>query len=64
MNYDIKDVHITNVMTGDTVIHNDKLVTVGKSDITRDSFIGTSLFGDSYNLGHKPVKKAFIVKAY
>lgn len=31
--------------------------TVGKGNIKRDSFMGTSIFGDTYRLGRLPVKK-------
>lgn len=56
-NYTISQVHISTVKIGDTVEHGGKFMTVGKGDIKTDSFMGTSLFGDSYSLGHKKVKK-------
>ncbi|ECA5825993.1 hypothetical protein EL832_10220 [Salmonella enterica subsp. enterica serovar Hvittingfoss] len=53
----LTDVHISTVSTGDTVLHNGILRTVGRKDIKRDDFFGLMLFRDSYNLGTVPVKK-------
>ncbi|HGB3909065.1 TPA: hypothetical protein ACIVLM_000327 [Salmonella enterica subsp. enterica serovar Birkenhead] len=53
----VKDVHISTVGAGDTVLHHGQLRTVGRKDIKRDSFFGLMLFCDSYNLGTLPVKK-------
>lgn len=51
-------VHISTVSAGDTVLHQGKLRTVCRRDIKRSDFFGLMLFGDSYNLGTVPVKKA------
>jgi hypothetical protein len=56
-NYDIKEVHISTIKWGDTVIHNGDMVTVGKNNIKHGGFLGSSLWGDSYKAGHTPVKK-------
>jgi hypothetical protein len=53
----IENVHISRVSNGDTIEHEGKLTTVNTNNIHRDSFMGITLFGDSYNLGTKPVKK-------
>lgn len=50
-----KKVHISTINQGDTVIHRGHLMTVGKSDIGYSSFMGWTLFGDSYKLGYEPV---------
>ena len=50
-----KKVHISTINQGDTVIHRGQLMTVGKSDIRYSSFMGWTLFGDSYKLGYEPV---------
>ena len=63
MNYKIKKVHINNIKAGDTVKHNNKIMTVCDTDIKYCSFMGVSLFGDSYYLGHKLVEKVEILKA-
>lgn len=55
--YDIKEIHITNVHNGDTVMHNGQIMTVCAKNIKHDKFMGTSLFGDSYRSGTIPVKK-------
>ena len=49
-----KQVHIRSIKGGDTVMHNDKMMTVCNKDITR-GFCGTCLFGDSYKTGMVPV---------
>lgn len=49
-------VNLNSVQGGDTVLHKGKLRTVSKSDITRDPFIGLSIFGDSYHIKRKIVK--------
>jgi hypothetical protein len=51
-----KDIHIDHVKVGDTVLHNGDILTVCATNIRKSSFMGTSLFGDTYSLGHKPVK--------
>jgi hypothetical protein len=58
-NYDMKTipVHINKIQIGDTVLHNDKTMTVCNSDLKSDLFIGRTLFGDSYCMGYKPVMK-------
>lgn len=63
MSYEITNVHIDNIMPGDTVEHNGKMMTVCRSDIKRGTFMGTTLFGDSYRLGRIPVKKVNIQRA-
>lgn len=50
-----KSIHISDVRPGDTVIHGGTLRTVCASDIRRSEFMGLTLFGDCYQLGHKPV---------
>lgn len=55
-------VHISQIKRGDTVLHNDKMRTVCKTDIKHSSFMGTTLFGDSYNLGYKLVAKILFKK--
>ena len=50
-----EEVHISRIMPGDTIYHNGKEMTVCKKDITRDDFMGISIFGDCYRLGTTPV---------
>lgn len=57
-NYTIENVHISEIQTGDTILHTDgKIRTVCRNDIKEDPFIGLHLFGDTYLLGTKPVKR-------
>lgn len=64
MKYTIVETHIDNICIGDTILCNDdKIRTVGKSDIKYDKLMGRTLFGDSYLLGREPVKKLNIYHA-
>lgn len=51
----MKKIHISKVNAGQTVLHNGEVRTVCNSDIRHCKFMGITLFGDSYNLGYKPV---------
>lgn len=53
----MKQVHISTIQSGDTIQHNGEIKTVSGNNIKRCSFMGTTLFGDSYSLGHKLVTK-------
>ena len=57
-----KKVHISTIRQGDTILHNGELITVSRDYIKRDPFMGLTLYGDSYNLGYKPVIKVIIKK--
>jgi proteasome assembly chaperone (PAC2) family protein len=58
--FKIKEVHISTIKHGDTIIHADGLLTtVGRKNITR-GFCGIALFGYSYNSGTILVKKVLI----
>jgi hypothetical protein len=51
-----REIHIDSVKAGDTVRCPDGIDrTVCAKDIRRDPFIGTTLWGDSYMCGHRPV---------
>lgn len=55
------NVHISQIRPGDTILHTDgRVSTVCRKDIEWNSFMGYSLFGDSYRLGTLPVKKLLI----
>jgi len=62
MKYEIINLHISRIAIGDTVMHNGKMFTVGKDDIKSGGFCGITLFGDSYNMGTKPVKKILFLR--
>ena len=52
--------HTSEIMVGDIVLCFDgQERTVTASSIKRRTFMGTTIFGDSWNLGYKPV---FVVK--
>lgn len=63
MNYEVKDVHISTIKAGDTIVVDGELKTVTNSNIKRDELLGITLFGDSYVAGRIPVKKAVIKRA-
>jgi hypothetical protein len=63
MIYEIVETHITDIKHGDCIIENGVVVTVSKNHIKCDALFGTTLRGDSYNLGRKPVLKAVIKRA-
>lgn len=51
-----REVHISTVKAGDTVACPDGQVrTVCAKDILKDPHVGTTLWGDSYMCGHRPV---------
>ena len=49
--------HISQIRIGDTILHNNEVKTVSGNNIKHDSFMGKTLFGDSYHLGYKLVTK-------
>ena len=53
----MKQVHISTIRIGDTILHNGEVKTISGNNIKYCPFIGTTLFGDSYNLGYKLVIK-------
>lgn len=62
MSYDIQLTNKENIKTGDTILCNDgKLRTVCRNNIT-NGFMGLCLFGDSYQLGCKKVKRVINLK--
>lgn len=52
-----KQVHISQIQVGDTILHNGEQKTVSGNNLKLCRFMGTTLFGDSYNLGYKLVTK-------
>lgn len=47
--------HISKVQHGDTIFHKGKIKTLTNDNIRRCSFMGVSIWGDSYHGGHKLV---------
>lgn len=50
-------VHISQIKSGDTVLHEGVLQTVSGNNMKECKFMGRTLFGDSYNLGTKLVSR-------
>lgn len=63
MIYEIVETHITDIKHGDCIIENGAMVSVSNSHIKSDPFFGTTLRGDSYNGGRKPVLRTVIKRA-
>ena len=57
MTYTEEKIHISMITAGDTILHNDVITTVSGNNIKRCSFMGITLFGDSYSLGYKLVTR-------
>ena len=47
-------IHISRIRSGDTIYHNNKMMTVCNENIKR-GFCGITIFGDSYRMGTVPV---------
>lgn len=61
MKYEIKPTHISKIKAGDTIKCRDGVMrTVCPKNIHHDRLMGTTIFGDSYNLGNIPVDKVVI----
>ena len=52
-----EEVHISRIRVGDTIMHNGVLTTISGNNIKTCSFMGITLFGDSYRSGYKKVKR-------
>jgi uncharacterized Zn-binding protein involved in type VI secretion len=50
-----KNVHISTIRAGDTVLIGGELTTVCENSLTRIEGMGVALFGDTYNLGYRPI---------
>ena len=59
MIYIVVPTHIDSIRPGDTVLVDGHLKTVSPGD-TKEGFMGTTLWGDSYRLGTWLVKRAII----
>ena len=56
----MEEVHVDCIKVGDTVIHEGELRTVCRNNIGGDTFMGRTLWGDSYRLGTVPVKRVLL----
>ena len=50
-------VDISFIGAGDTIEHNNEMKTITKTNINYIQGLGKTLFGDSYRLGYKKVKR-------
>lgn len=56
--------HISEIENGDAIMHNGHLMTVCNDDIKRCSFMGISIFGDSYRMGRQLVERVTFSKCF
>ena len=63
MKYTIKQVHISTIKHGDSIMHNGNICTVDKHNIKAGGMFGATLFGDSYRAGTKQVQKVIILRS-
>lgn len=56
-NVKIEPVHISNISVGDTIEREGKIMTISGNNLKTNTFMGTTLFGDSYKLGTVLVNK-------
>ena len=57
-NFNVEEVHISQIRVGDIILHNNgETETVCRKHLKRDSFMGHTLFGNSYKLGRTLVKR-------
>ena len=52
---EIEHVHIDEIEIGDTVFHEGQVKTISSYNLKKDKFMGPTIDGDSYNIGHKQV---------
>lgn len=53
-------IHISKLRVGDTILHDGKEKTVSANNIKKCPFMGISVFGDTYNLGYKPITRIIL----
>jgi len=62
-NVSVREVHTSQISVGDTILCPDGTVrTVCNRNIHRCPSMGRSIFGDTYQLGHKPVLRVVITR--
>lgn len=52
-----EQVHISKIRVGDTILRDGVMTTISGNNIKTCPFMGTTLFGDSYNLGYKLITR-------
>lgn len=52
-----KTIHISQVRVGDVILHENTIKTLSAQYLKKNGFMNTSIWGDSYELGTKPVIK-------
>ncbi len=57
-----EQIHISQISAGDTILHNGEMCTVSNTNIKNSTFMGKTLFGDSYRSGTKLVTRLQFIK--
>jgi hypothetical protein len=60
--YTTENVHISTIRAGDTIMFNGDMKTVCQKDIHRGTFMGDTIFGDSYRGGALQVERVLFPK--
>lgn len=64
LKFRIVPTNVSEISIGDTIKCRDGVIrTVGRNNMRHLQGIGTTIFGDSYNLGNIPVDKVVIIRA-
>jgi hypothetical protein len=63
MNYAVELKNISTIRAGDLIRHEGIIRTVSANNIKYNSFMGTTIFGDSYSIGNKLVEKIVLQNA-
>ena len=53
----MEKIHISEIKFGDAILHNGEIKTVCVKDIKDNTFMGRTIFGDSYKLGRTLVTR-------
>lgn len=61
-NFTVDVVHMSQINAGDTVLINNVLHTVSKTNIKHDKFMGYSIYGSSYYESYQFIKKVTFLK--
>jgi hypothetical protein len=58
--YNTEKIHIDLLRVGDTIVHNGEIKTISGNNLKRNTFMGTTVFGDSYHSGNKKVTRVLL----
>ena len=53
--FNLVEKHVSQISGGDTIVFDGAFKTVCSKDVKEDQLMGKTVFGDSFNIGAKPV---------